>query len=146
MTNWKYWVVRYGADCDETGDTYDIAYIRTSWGGFPAQDSCAAELLADWCRERFGRQVRYVQGVAPCLHWRISPSITAEWQEAKRRKWGGEPTTALRLSIVMRPGDRHEVVSEEKNPTTPATPTYEDLALENAELKSRLSPHEPGAE
>jgi hypothetical protein len=137
--NYRYWLVPYGADCNETGMTQNVAYIRTTWGGHPSHDSCAVEMLRDFCREKFGPEVAYVQGCAPCANWIIGTSDHEAWVKAERRRWGGYPTTALRLTVSMERGGKFKILAEDKDPTGPPVPTYEDLQRENAELKERIA-------
>jgi len=130
---YKYWLVPYSADTTETGSTFNRAYIRTTWG-----NHCALEMLRDFCREKFGHEVEYVQGVSPCLNWHIHPSDHDSWVKAERGRWGGTPTTALRLTVSVERAGKFKVLQEDKDPTTPPKPTYEDLERENAELRSAV--------
>ena len=113
--NYRYWLVPYGADCNETSTT------------------------RNFCREKFGPEVAYVQGCAPCANWIIGTSDHEAWVKAERRRWGGYPTTALRLTVSMERGGKFKILAEDKDPTGPPVPTYEDLQRENGELKERIA-------
>lgn len=136
--NYRYWLVGYSADTTETGSTFNRAYIRTQWMGYASQDYCAEEMLRDFCREQFGREVEYVMGYSPCLNWHIHKSTHEQWVKAERQLWGGTPTTSLRMTVGMERGGKFKILQKDKNPTTPPDPTYDDLVRENAELRQQL--------
>ena len=108
MDKTRYWRISHGADTTETGYCMFVDYVMTRWDGFPMQQCCGVEILRDWCRERYGKEVEYVQGVAPCPNWAIGRSTKGAFQNAQPILWGGRPSGVprqIRLSI----GDRGEV-------------------------------------
>lgn len=145
--NYGYWFVPYCADCTETGMTQNRAYIRTTWGGHPNhyQRELEAAQIRDFCRQKFGPEVAYVQGCAPTLNWIVRESTREQWEKAERQLWGGYPTTSLRISLAIERGGEFKIEQEEKDPAHPPKPTYEDLRRENAELRLRASQGEESA-
>jgi len=98
----RYWRIAHGADTIESGFCMFVDYISTRWDGFPMQRGCEEAILRDWCRERYGREVGYVQGVAPCFNWLIMRSTKEEFQKATPVMWGEAPAgvpSKIRLSI-----------------------------------------------
>lgn len=136
-----YWFVPYGADCTETGCTMNRAYIRTVWNGYESQydKEIAAAHMRDFCRLKFGAEVAYVQGVAPCFNWSIHDSNAQAWERAERQRWGGYPTTALRITLEIERDGRFVETLSETNPIMPPQPAYEDLLRENRELRQQLA-------
>jgi len=130
---YRYWLVNFSADTTETGCTTSTAYIRTTWGA--DSNYCATEMLRDFCRQPFGREVEYVQGCGPCLNWVISDSTHEQWIEAPRTKWG----RTLRMTVTWEKNGKFVISQQDENPTGPPVPTYDDLARENAELRERLA-------
>lgn len=145
--NYNYWYVPYGADCTETGMTQNRAYIRTSWGGHPNhyQKELEAAQIRDFCRQKFGAEVAYVQGCAPTLNWMVRESTREQWEKSERQRWGGYLTTSLRISLAIERGGEFKIEQEDVDPTEPPKPTYEDLQRENAELRERLQVSEEPA-
>lgn len=107
MTKEKYWLVTHNADTTETGLPMNKTYIKTTWEGFPAQQSAEREILETLCFNRFGDKVEYVQGVAPTPNWTLHESKKDIFEEARPIMWGGYPTKTVRLEIGI--GDHGKV-------------------------------------
>lgn len=90
----KYWRVGHSTDETETGLHMSATYICTEWVGHVMQQSSEREILEEWCHEKFGPKVAYVQGVAACPGWTLSASTAKEFSEAMPVKWGGLYNTA----------------------------------------------------
>lgn len=142
--NYGYWFVPYSADCTETGMTQNRAYIRTMWGGHPNhhQNELEAAQIRDFCRQKFGPEVAYVQGCAPTLNWIVHASTREQWERAERQLWGGHLTTSLRISLTIERAGEFRIEREEIDPAHPPQPTYEDLQRENAEMRQILGKEE----
>jgi hypothetical protein len=108
----KYWIVNHDADTTETGLLMHRTYIKTIWQGFPAQQHSEEDILADFCYHRFGNKTAYVQGVAPCSNWRISPSTEDEYKLSKPIMWGGMPTKTMQLILGIGDHGKVEILSE----------------------------------
>jgi hypothetical protein len=135
VSKYRYWFIGYGADCTETGLTTARAYVRTAWGGHPNHDSATLPMLRDFCRERFGKEAAFVQGVAPTPNWTVAESTEAAWLNAEPQRWGGAPTEVQRLTVTFERGGKFVLQLDEKNPKGPPKPTYEDLLEENQRLR-----------
>jgi hypothetical protein len=108
----KYWLICHNPDCNETGMTQDRTYLKTTWVGFPAQQSYELAIIQDWCRERFGSEVAYVQGIAATLAWHVSPSSLAAWEAADPQKWGGYNTPTRKVEMTIGNGGELTIVSD----------------------------------
>ena len=97
MNKERYWFVNHNADLTETGAFMNRTYIKTVWEGFPAQQSAEREILEEFCFNRFGSKVVYVQGVAPTAGWTLSESTIEEFEESRPIKWGGWATKTFKL-------------------------------------------------
>lgn len=117
MNKVRYWKIWHVADTTETGYTMFMDYVLTQWDGSPMQQSCEREILRDWCRDRYGKEVKYVQGVAPCHNWMIMESTKDEFQQAPPKMWGGVPSGAPhRISLSFGDHGRVEILGEEEAP------------------------------
>jgi hypothetical protein len=108
----KYWTIAHGADTTETGCMMHRSYVKTIWKGFPAQRSCEREIIEDFCREKFGKKVVYVQGVAPCLNWNVRESNQKEFENPIPIKWGGWLTETHVFTIEIGDHGRVDVLSD----------------------------------
>lgn len=99
MNKERYWAVYHNADLTETGRLRNKTYIKTVWGGFPAQQSAEREILEDFCFKRFGSKVVYVQGVAATAGWALHESTVDEFEAARPLKWGGYTTKTEQLTL-----------------------------------------------
>lgn len=97
----RYWKIYHTPDLNETGSPTEVTYVKTIWEGFPTQQQCEKEILQDWCRDRFGCEVVYVQGVAATQNWIVCESDIITFERAQPIKWGGylTQTTIVRLGI-----------------------------------------------
>src|SRR5690606_3412017 len=87
-------------DLTETGCTMERTYIRAEWVGHDAQNATAL-LLEQWCAEKFGPVVQYVQGVAAVRAYTLHESTQEAFMEAKPIMWGGHPNRAFRAVLQL---------------------------------------------
>ena len=104
MTIERYWVIYHDADLTETGSPQRRTYLKTVWEGFPSHQCLEEMIVRDWCRERFGPEVAYVQGIAATQNWIVCESNVTEFELAIPTVWGGSATTTRR--IVLGIGNR----------------------------------------
>jgi hypothetical protein len=100
----KYWVIDHDADCTETGMPQRRTYLKTIWCGHSSHQTAEKEIIQDWCRERFGSEVVYVQGVSPTKNWAVCPCMETHFNEAEGIVWGGyyTETQVVELEIGYR--------------------------------------------
>lgn len=96
-----HYVVNHNADETETGMPMNRTYVRLLWRGHAAQKFALDAMLRDWCRERFGPETAYVQGVAPVPNWSIHESTREQWNAARPIKWGGYATETHRVVLGL---------------------------------------------
>ena len=109
----KYWKISHNADTTETGRPMKRTYVKTIWQGFPAQQSCEAQIMDDFCFDRFGKKTAYVQGVAPCPGWTVVSSNEEEFMDAEPIVWGGYKTKTMRLELGIGDHGKISILSEE---------------------------------
>lgn len=92
MSRIKYWEILHYPDTTETGEFMKILYVKTEWGGFPAQQSYEKEMLEDFCYANFGPQVDYVMGVAPTRAWLVCESTSERFEKMEPLwRWSFKP-------------------------------------------------------
>lgn len=104
----RYWVINHDADLTETGSPQRRTYLKTTWDGFPSQRACEVEIVRDWCRDRFGPEVVYVQGVAATRNWIVDMSYECDFEEARPIVWGGYKTKTKKVWLGI--GDKGKIV------------------------------------
>lgn len=109
----SFWLVRHNADLTETGATQKQSYIKTTWKGFEAQRSHEREIVEEFCRERFGPKVAYVQGVAPCASWCVVDCTAEDYRKANPVRWGGMETETHRITLDIGNHGKTIVTSDE---------------------------------
>lgn len=107
-----YWLISHDPDLTETGYPQRRTYLRTKWTGFPAQRACEQQIIQDWCRERFGAEVAYVQGVAATPNWTVAPSCEVAFEQAAPIVWGGYSTDTRRVEIHIGNGGKTTVIAD----------------------------------
>lgn len=109
-----YWVVLHDADLTETGSPTRRTYVQLCWYGFRNHHDSRPilALLEQWCFDRFGTKVGYVQNIAPTDQWRISESDRQAWEKARPVRWGGRNTETRRVVLNAGSGSV-EVVRDE---------------------------------
>jgi len=106
----RYWKVAHCADTTETGCPMLMSFIETTWVGFSGQRICEHEMMEDWLYEKYGPQVDYVQGVAPCLSWRVFESTKEEFEKAPNiTRWGSNP---VGKRFYLRLGGKQDKIEE----------------------------------
>lgn len=108
----KYWFIAHGPDLTETGYLMKRTYLKTIWIGLPAHQACEFETVCDWCRDRFGKEVAYVQGVAPTLAWSVAPSDPTEFETAEPVECGGHNMETHQITMTIGNGRQMTIVSE----------------------------------
>jgi len=83
MNNTKFWCVFHRPDLIGIGSTTKKTYIKTIWEGIPEHSEYGGyefEFVEDFCYNRFGNKIAYVQGVAPTRNWYITAVSEAEYE------------------------------------------------------------------
>jgi len=106
ICGYKYWRISHSADTTETGLPRARTYVRTSWAGFPAHNTNQDLILEDWCFQKYGPKVAYVQGVAPCPAWSISLIDKERFDKAEPINWGGYKTRTEKLTLEFQKGGK----------------------------------------
>ena len=105
---YKYWIIHHSADTTETGCTQRKTYIKTIWEGFPAQQGDnEVQILEDYCFENFGKKTAWVQGVAPCVNWRVTKVKKEHWERPEPVNWGGFRTKTDIITLGV--GDKNKI-------------------------------------
>ena len=78
------------------------------------QQSAEAQILEDFCFDRFGKKTAYVQGVAPCINWKVSVSDEDEFTKAQPIIWGGYKTTTIKIELGIGDHGKTHILSEEE--------------------------------
>lgn len=128
---YKYWLINHNADTTETGCPMNRTYVRTEWAGYPAQQHSELTILRDFCRERFGAETEYVQGVAACANWSVHAIDETAFKEAQPIRWGGMDTETRRL--LLRIGT--------KGGKQPPVEVIVDQSTKNANWNAPRCPH-----
>lgn len=110
----RYWRIGHNADLTETGYPMSRTYVCTTWRGHEMQQTYVRELLHDFCRQRFGPQVVYVQGCAPTLDWTVTELDRDEFAHHEPVVWGGiaTKTRVVDLDIGSLTGKKIEVTDD----------------------------------
>lgn len=140
-----YYRVAHNPDTTEKGTFTSVTYVRTAlFGNETPKSYCQQGLINDFCRHRFGLEVEFVQGVAPCMGWSVH-EISKDQFEAAEPMFN-KYSTVVRLTVKMSTPPKWDIVMEEKNPKGPPEPTFEELKAEvkslKAEIKRLMSPEE----
>jgi len=101
VSEYKYWLVNHDADTTETGLPQRRTYLRTQWAGHSAQQYAEENILRDFCRERFGTETAYVQGVAATPNWSLHAIDQQQFVDARPIRWGGFDTETRRLLLKL---------------------------------------------
>ncbi len=120
MTAAKYWLVSHTADTTETGRRMERTYVKTIWRGIQGLRFAEKEILQDWCRAKYGREVAWVQGVAPVRNWTVRESTTDAFELAEPIVWGGVKTKTRR--VVLGIGNSRGVTVESDTEMARAEP------------------------
>lgn len=112
MEKVKYWIATHNADLTETGMPQNRTYIKTTWVGFQSQQSAEREIVEQFCFERFGPKVGYVQGVAPCPGWQLLSIKQGDYDLARPIIWGGCSTKTSRVELEIGRESDFRIVSD----------------------------------
>jgi len=110
----KYWLISHNADTTETGLPMRRTYVKTIWQGFKAQQSSEKDILYDFCSSRFGNKTVYVQGVAPCPNWEVTPLTKEHFEKALPIMWGGYRTKTMSIELGIGKRGAVNVLSEQE--------------------------------
>lgn len=83
MADVRFWLIQHNPDLNETGYLRNRTYLKTTWEGHKMQRACELEMVRDWCHERFGNEVAYVQGCAVTLNWKFHEITEREYEIAE---------------------------------------------------------------
>ncbi len=109
----KYWQIDHSPDLNETGIPQRTTYVKTKWTGFPAHQACEFQIVQDFCRQRYGNEVEYVQGIAACLNWRVCELTEAEFSRSTPNERGGYKTETRRVELDIGGREQTAIVSDD---------------------------------
>ena len=99
MSKIKFWIINHTPDTTEKGFCMARTYVKTEWKGFPAQQCLEKEILEDFCYNKFGPKVDYIQGVAPTLAWHVHQISEKEYYSPMNKTSYGLTPNRIELEL-----------------------------------------------